>query len=360
MKHEEEAAGIISVGTAVPAHSFTQEEIARLLQVHSAKGKRFFSHPHIAKRHLALSSSALSEANPRFETTEELLRRFKTAALQLSEAAARVCLQKVSFSFRDIGLICCVTSTGFIVPALSALLSQKLALSPACQRLDIVGMGCNAGLNGLSAVANWCKANPGQKALLICCEVCSAIYNTDDSEESALVNSLFGDGAAAVLLSHESVASGKNLSGHLLGFSSYLVPDSLELLRFDWDCENQRFSFVVDKKTPETIASRLDEPLRRLLESHHLGNGDIRHWVVHSGGEAILSALEKKLGLKPADLRHTRSVLKEYGNISSGSFLFSYLRLSQEGVVQDGDYGVMITMGPGLTVEMALLQWRVG
>ena len=50
-------------------------------------------------------------------------------------------------------------------------------------------------------------------------------------------------------------------------------------------------------------------------------------------------------------------MLRDYGNLSSGSFLFSYERLLAEGVTRPGDYGVMMTMGPGSTIEAALIQW---
>jgi polyketide synthase Type III len=50
-------------------------------------------------------------------------------------------------------------------------------------------------------------------------------------------------------------------------------------------------------------------------------------------------------------------VLRHFGNLGSGSFLFSYKRLVEEGFVQRGDKGVMMTMGPGSTIETALLSW---
>jgi predicted naringenin-chalcone synthase len=50
-------------------------------------------------------------------------------------------------------------------------------------------------------------------------------------------------------------------------------------------------------------------------------------------------------------------VLHDYGNLSSGSFLFSYQRLVEEGRIAPGDHGVFMTMGPGSTIEMALLRW---
>ena len=67
--------------------------------------------------------------------------------------------------------------------------------------------------------------------------------------------------------------------------------------------------------------------------------------------------MKYNLGITDHDVRHTQSVLRDYGNVSSGSFLFSYERLMNEGTVRRGDYGVMITMGPGSTIETALLRW---
>ena len=56
-------------------------------------------------------------------------------------------------------------------------------------------------------------------------------------------------------------------------------------------------------------------------------------------------------------MRHTTTVLRDFGNLSSGSFLFSYTRLLEEGKVRRGDYAVLMTMGPGSTIETALIRW---
>ena len=50
-------------------------------------------------------------------------------------------------------------------------------------------------------------------------------------------------------------------------------------------------------------------------------------------------------------------MLRDYGNISSGSFLVSLERLLAEGCAAAGDRGVMVTMGPGAQIETALLQF---
>jgi len=53
---------------------------------------------------------------------------------------------------------------------------------------------------------------------------------------------------------------------------------------------------------------------------------DIDHWVVHSGGKKVLDALRVNLGLSRHAVRHATSVLRDYGNLASGSFLFTLER----------------------------------
>jgi predicted naringenin-chalcone synthase len=78
---------------------------------------------------------------------------------------------------------------------------------------------------------------------------------------------------------------------------------------------------------------------------------------VHSGGKKVIDAVRVNIGLTRHEVRHTVEVLRDYGNLSSGSFLFSYDRLLREQVARAGDYGVLMTMGPGSTIETALIQW---
>jgi predicted naringenin-chalcone synthase len=85
--------------------------------------------------------------------------------------------------------------------------------------------------------------------------------------------------------------------------------------------------------------------------------GDVAHWIVHAGGKKVVDSVRVNLGLTVHDVRHTTSVLRNYGNLSSGSFLFSYQRLVDEGRIAAGEHGVFMTMGPGSTIEMALLRW---
>jgi polyketide synthase Type III len=253
--------------------------------------------------------------------------------------------------------LCCVTSTGFLTPGLTALLIRELGMDPACHRVDVVGMGCNAGLNALNGVAGWARANPGRVAVMVCAEACSAAYVMDGTMRTAVVNSLFGDGAAAVVVRAPAGPTEPVAGPRVLDFASRIVTDAFDAMRFDWDDNQARFSFFLDPDIPYVVGANAGEVVDRLLSRAGLRRRDVQHWLVHSGGKKVIDAVRVNLGLTRHDLRHTSGVLRDYGNVSSGSFLFSYERLQRERAAEPGDYGVLMTMGPGSTIETALVQW---
>lgn len=345
---------ITAVGTAVPPYSYSQEELLDLFQISDRRIRSVFLGGAISRRHLYLPPVE-SDGTRRTETQGELLRKHLTNGIDIAARAVLACLKRVKAGPADIRHLCCVSSTGFLTPGFSALLIKELDLDRGCSRLDVVGMGCNAGLNALAAVTGWASGHPEQLAVMVCVEVCSAAYVFDGTMRTSVVNSLFGDGAGAV-----GVVAGENGAPdvpELLDFASCIIPEAIGAMRYDWDDDQGKFSFFLDRDVPYVVGSHAEQVVDRLLAGSALRCDDIAHWVVHSGGKKVIDSIRVNLGLTRHDLRHTTGVLHDYGNLSSGSFLFSYERLLDEGVVNAGDYGVFMTMGPGSTIETALLRW---
>ena len=270
----------------------------------------------------------------------------------------------MSLAPADVDYLMCVTSSGFMVPGLSSLFSRELGFDRRLVRADVVGMGCNAGLNGMNPLVQWVKNHPGQIGLLVCCEINSAMYVLDDTPRTGIVNSLFGDGAAAAVLTtlaeNWTVQIPAGPVPCVIDFESFCIPEQWAAMRFDWNEDAGKWSFFLDRDIPYVIGFNIREPLERLLERNELDFAAIKHWVVHTGGGAVIDSVKLSLGLEEHDVRHTRSVLRDYGNISSGSFLVSLERLLAEGAVSAGDLGVMVTMGPGAQIETALLEFGQG
>ncbi|WP_329200199.1 MULTISPECIES: 3,5-dihydroxyphenylacetyl-CoA synthase DpgA [unclassified Streptomyces] len=387
---------ITGIGTAVPKTSYTQQEMLDEFGITDPRVRSIFLNSAIERRGLTLPP-LLPDGSRAMETQGELLQKHRVNGLAMGREAIEACLKDAGASLEDIRYLCCTTTTGLLTPGFSALLIKELGLDVHTSRLDVVGMGCNAGLNALTAVASWANSHPGELAVLVCIEACSAAYVFDGTMRSSVVNSLFGDGSGAVAVMapavteavsrplaavapaasvvpvedaepaedaapaggsapvEQAVPAGSDPA--LLRFSSCIIPEAVGAMRYDWDDTHGKFSFYLDPEVPYVVGAHAEIALDRLLEGTGLGRSDIAHWVIHSGGKKVIDAVRANLGLSRHDVRHTTGVLRDHGNVSSGSFLFSYERLRAEGVTAPGEFGVFMTMGPGSTIEMALVSW---
>ncbi len=345
---------ILSVGTSNPPEKYTQEEVISRYKAENPSVRAMFKAPFIQTRNLFLPEA--DEEGVPTETQGDLLRKHRKGAMYMGERAIRACLEPLGMGPEDIDFLCVVNSTGFMLPGLTAMFIKHFGFRINCHRVDVVGMGCNAGLNGLNPTASWATANPGKNALMVCCEVNSALYVYEDTIKVGVVNSLFGDGCAAVLLRADEKDEPK-MAPRVLGFFSHIIPETWDAMHYSWEEEHGKFSFNLARDVPYVLGTHAATPVQGLLDRFGLKKRHISHWLVHSGGKKVIDAIKYTVGITDYDVRHTVGVLRDFGNLGSGSFLFSYQRLMQEGKVRRGDYGVMMTMGPGSTIETALLRW---
>jgi predicted naringenin-chalcone synthase len=78
------------------------------------------------------------------------------------------------------------------------------------------------------------------------------------------------------------------------------------------------------------------------------GANDVELWAVHPGGRTVLDAVEQAFGLPPTALRPSRTVLNDYGNMSSGTVMFVLDRIMRD--ASEGR-GCAMSFGPGLVAE---------
>ena len=75
---------------------------------------------------------------------------------------------------------------------------------------------------------------------------------------------------------------------------------------------------------------------------------------MHTGGRDVLNGLRETMALSESDLRHSRAVLSEFGNLSSPTILF-VLQAALQDTVPDGLWW-MSAFGAGFSCHGALLQ----
>jgi len=193
-------------------------------------------------------------------------------------------------------------------------------------------------------------AKRAKKVLSVCVEVCSAAFYLDDDPGVLISACLFGDGAAAAVLTTRPRPNQRRVEWKF--GTSCLAPEKRDTLRFGH--KNGMLRNMLSLQVPQIAG---DEAAKLFVES--LANADVKRervagWIFHAGGRDVLSALRDKVGLTESDVRHSAAVLNEYGNVSSPTVLFVLERALHD-TVPDGLWW-MSAFGAGFSCHGALLQ----
>jgi alkylresorcinol/alkylpyrone synthase/polyketide synthase Type III len=345
-------ARLVKVGTANPENFYTQEEVLAWSGEKNPKIRNLFLNSHIEKRALYLPE--LINGLPPEETPQTLSDRHLNGALDIGSKAINNALKAAKLNVEDIQLIVCTTSTGFLCPSLTAHLIKHIGLNANIRRMDLVGMGCNAAVNGLQAATAIAQSLTGRNGLLVSIEICSAAYVINQDLSTAVVNSLFGDGASAMVIRSDAQDDWR-IGPAVIDFEPLIITEAIGAMRYNLD--GARLSFFLDREIPHVIGRNAPIPIGRLLDRHGLKIPDVKHWILHSGGKKVIDSIVTNLALPEESVRHTRNILKRYGNVSSSAVIFALGELLDEGIAKEGDYGVLMAMGPGSSIETTLLQW---
>jgi alkylresorcinol/alkylpyrone synthase/polyketide synthase Type III len=343
---------LISVGTATPPRAYSQQDVLDRLRETDPKIIQLFRNSHIERRHLYLPET--TGDRPPDESNQELIDKHLRGVLEIGPQAITRALEPLGLAPQDVDCFVSVTSTGLLCPGVTAHLAKAMAFRDDVKRVDVLGMGCNAAMNGLEMLRAWSATHPRRIGLMLCVEVCSAAYALNRSMSTAVVNSLFGDGAGAVVVRADPQDDWRRGPG-VIDSESLILTEAIDAMKYELD--GTKLSFYLEKDIPWVIGKNVPAPVGRLLARHGLTVPDVDHWIVHSGGKKVIDAIVASLELPETAVRHTRRILRDFGNMSSASVLFSFETLRQEGVVREGDVGVMIAMGPGTQIETALIAW---
>jgi alkylresorcinol/alkylpyrone synthase len=347
-----------SVGTALPTNWVDQETLIGVFRELWAREhfnveriEELHRSVQVGGRYLALP---LEEYRPleRFSDRNEAWTR---VSLDLGEQAVRRALDAADLTPREVDHLFFVTVTGIATPSLDARLMNRLGLRSEVKRTPIFGLGCVAGAAGTARAADVLRAFPDQVAVLLSVELCSLTLQREDvSIANIIASGLFGDGAAALVLTGADRAP--PIPGpRVVATRSVFYPDSERIM--GWDVVEGGFKVVLSAKVPALVSEHVRHDVDDFLGAHGLRRSDIRHWVAHTGGPKVLDAFERALELPPEALQRSWSSLRETGNLSSASVLFVLSELLASGEAKPGERGLMMAMGPGFCSELVLLQW---
>jgi len=352
---------VLAVATATPRYRYSQPEVrafaARLFTRLANEEPRMldvFDHAEIGARHSCVSLEWMEEGH----TFARKNARYVEEAVNLGCEVAQRVLERAQLAPDDVDHIVFVSSTGISTPSIDALLANRIGLRANIRRTPIWGLGCAGGVAGLSRARDFTLADPDARVLVIALELCSLTFLNDDMSKRNLVAlSLFGDGAAGVVVAGSRVRTCGNSAARplaLVASHSTLWKDTLDVM--GWELDESGLRVVFSRSIPHIIVEHVRPSLDAFLTSRGMSLSDVRHVIAHPGGIKVLRAYTDALGLDASALVHPREILRSFGNMSSPSCLFVLERFLESGDIAEGDHGIVMALGPGFCAEYVLVR----
>jgi alkylresorcinol/alkylpyrone synthase len=350
---------IVSVGTAVPPYEIVQEtsrefarhmfgevyrDIDRLLCV--------FESAQIRSRRFCVPIEWFGEPH-RWDEKNNL---YIENAIRLAIEAIERCLHPHGLTPQDVDHLVFVSSTGICTPSIDAHVFNRLQMRTDLKRTPIWGLGCAGGAVGLARGFDLAAACPNELIVVCALELCGLTFlHADRSKSNLIATSLFGDGAAAVLVAGGKVAKQRGWIGpQVLGSQSTIWPDTLDVM--GWDVRDEGLGVIFSRDIPSLVVANVRPEVERFFMRYAISLPSLRRLTAHPGGAKVLTAYEQALDLPPDALRHSRDVLNDHGNMSSCTVLFVLERELREEHEPD-EPGLVMALGPGFACEQVLLRW---
>ena len=347
---------IAAAAGVLPAHRYSQPQLIEAFRAYwdgHPEQQAFLERLHLRTgvdfRHLAFPI----DRYPQITSWGEANNLWIEAALDLGQRALACALTRAAIAPAAIDALFVVSVTGVASPSIDARLIDRMGLSHNLKRIPIFGLGCVAGAAGLSRAADYVRAYPQGVAALLAIEICSLTLQKDDLSTANLIASgLFGDGAAAVIVTGEQ----RQASGPaILATRSVFYSATEDVM--GWDISEKGFRIVLSPEVPEVVERNLAGDVDAFLAANSLTRPDIGAWILHTGGPKLLQVSARTLGLADDALAPSWECLARMGNLSSASVLFVLESYMMNRRPSPGTLSVLAAMGPGFCSELLLLRW---
>ncbi len=358
---------LISIGTAVPQHQTKQEVILDFMhaayydEVASRKLNILFNNSGIDQRYSVLpdfdkrrKQHLFFNGVPSTADVEDKMDVFKLLAVPLAMEAVSDAFQKIGRTTGDFKIthLITVSCTGLYSPGLDAILMEELNLPSDIFHTAVNFIGCNAAFHALKIADLIIKSDVHAQVLIVCVELCTIHFQPKKDHDHLLSNTIFGDGAAAVLMTSDESANKNNFKGFKMeGSYSLVLHEGKKLM--GWNISAVNFEMILNSGIPDFIGKEIQTIVNKIFKHYRINRESVTKWAIHPGGKRILDIIRNELQLSASELQHSYTVLKEFGNMSSPTILFVLGQLFSPGS-ENNETIFSMGFGPGLSIETAM------
>jgi alkylresorcinol/alkylpyrone synthase len=196
--------------------------------------------------------------------------------------------------------------------------------------------------------------DPSRKGLIVAAESMSGLltYATPDDPRSKIIGAaIFGDGCAAATIDTADASPGPTI----VASTVHQIPDTLDVVHME--LENDDGHLHLARELPDIAAEGLATLVDSFLRPLGLTRYAIDHWILHPGGRRILECMQRALELPAQEVSVSYGMLATHGNVGTPSIFYVLAETIRSRKPSPGDRGLMVTVGPGVTVGLMLLSW---
>jgi alkylresorcinol/alkylpyrone synthase len=334
-------ARIASLTTAVPPHilerDFVAQEAKRIFARFGDEYERMasvFANAGIDQRYSVCPVEWFETAS----NWGDRAARYLEGAKILFRTTATEALQNSGFKAADIDVIVTVSSTGIATPSVEAHVMHEMGFRDDVMRIPVFGLGCAGGVTGLALAAQLAE---GRNVLLVVIELCTLAFRPDEmSKSNVIATALFGDGAAAMVIT-------QNCDGPAIEYAGqHTWANTIDIM--GWRVDDQGLGAIFARSIPDLVNADLRPAAEGFLQKYNLHVGDLDNYTFHPGGVKVLQALEAVFEMDAGTLANERKILAGFGNMSAPTVLF----VLQEALTQKSRGRRFVgSLGPGFTAS---------
>ncbi len=279
-------------------------------------------------------------------------------ALDLAIGASQKLLTR--FDKKEIDyVILCTQSPDYHLPTTACILQDKLGLRKDIGAFDF-NLGCSGYIYGLSICKGLLSAGIAANILFVVSETYSKYIHKEDRSN----RSIFGDGAAATIISNEDVNSIGNfvLGTDGSGFDKLIVKNGG--LRSKCGIDNSEYSYGTNNITsndhlymdgPEIFNFTIETIPKLVADTLYKNNqslDEIDFFVFHQANKYMLNFLRKRIGIAKEKFCIN---FENSGNTVSATIPIAIKNLQAQSKIKKGDKLMLVGFGVGLSYGALIL-----
>lgn len=336
---------VTGIAVSHPERAYSQREVIQLVGLAGDDfAERMFGNAGVSQRCLEVTDDMLGQSvQARAAVAEDRI-----------EAHAVRAIEGLDVDLSNVGTIITSTLWSLGLPTLGHRLIERLAMDPATDKYHVTGTGCAGAVPLMKLAAGSLQQEPEKKVLIVAAESTTGLLARADPTDprAKIINAaLFGDGCAVAVVSKGSTAPGPSM----IKATVHQIGGTLGAVRLKF---SERDGYLhLDRDLPDVAVAGLPELVDDFLSPLGLDRSRIDLWLVHPGGPRIIQCVRSALCLTDDDVRVSSDILSRFGNIGTATSFYVLREVGLRCKPTKGQYGLMVTVGPGITVGLMLLGW---